>query len=208
MKPRLAAIVVMVLAASAAWADTLVLTSGRRVQGELVGVSGSDIEFAERGWTRRVIRVPRSEIVRIEFEPQQGWNGGPDRGNGEALGGIPRGMRERQVSVTARSPWTDTGIEVRAGQQIYFASRGEVRWGPNRRDDAGGEKGSPVNNNRPIPDRPAAALIARIGDRQDVFFIGNDTGAFRARSSGRLYLGINDDYFEDNSGNLRVKVSY
>jgi hypothetical protein len=65
-----------------------------------------------------------------------------------------------------------------------------------------------VNHNRPIPDRPAAALIARIGDRQDVFFIGNDTGAFRARSSGRLYLGINDDYFEDNSGSLRVKVSY
>jgi hypothetical protein len=210
MKRRLAAVAVMVLAASAAtWADTLVLTSGRRVQGELIGVSGSEIEFAERGWSRRVVRVPRSEIVRIEFEPQQqGWAGGPNGGGRDDVGGIPRGMRERQVSVTARTPWTDTGIEVRAGQQIFFSSTGEVRWGPNRRDDAGGEDNSPVNANRPIPDRPAAALIARIGDRQDVFFIGDDTAPIRARSSGRLYLGINDDYLEDNSGSLRVKVSY
>ena len=61
---------------------------------------------------------------------------------------------------------------------------------------------------RAAPDRPAASLIGRIGDGNDVFFIGGDPGPFRARAAGRLYLGINDDVLTDNSGSLRVTVSY
>ena len=185
-------------------ADTLVLTDGRRIQGELLGVFGREIEFEERsGLGRRIVRVPRSEIVRIEFVEERG-----NRNDRPAdVPTIPRGMRERQVSVTAREPWTDTGIEVRNGQQIYIQSSGEVRWGPNRRDGAAGERNSPYNANRPLPDRPGAALIGRIGDR-DIFFIGAELGPFRVRGNGRLFLGINDDVLNDNSGTLRVIVSY
>lgn len=201
-------------------ADTLVLTNGRRLQGELVGVSGRDIEFEERDGRRRV-RIPRHEIARIEFD-----NGGSldrDRGDGgvreerrderreerrDGDGGMPRGMRERTANVNAREAWTDTGIDVRAGQSIYFAASGETRWGPGRRDGAEGERNSPVNQGRPLPERAAASLIGRIGDGNDVFFVGGDPGPFRARSSGRLYLGINDDVLTDNSGSLRVTVSY
>jgi len=110
--------------------------------------------------------------------------------------------------VDAREQWTDTGIDVRSGQQIYFASTGETRWGRDRRDGPEGERNSPLNPNRPLPDRPAAALIGRVGDRNQIFFIGADGGPFRARDTGRLYLGINDDVLTDNSGNLRVTVSY
>lgn len=189
---------------SAISADTLVLTDGRRIQGELLGVFGREIEFEERsGLGRRIVRVPRNEIVRIEFVEERG-----NRNDRPAdVPTIPRGMRERQVSVTAREPWTDTGIEVRNGQQIYIQSSGEVRWGPNRRDGAGGERNSPYNANRPLPDRPGAALIGRIGDR-DIFFIGAELGPFRVRGNGRLFLGINDDVLNDNSGTLRVIVSY
>ena len=120
----------------------------------------------------------------------------------------PRGMRERQIVVDAREQWTDTEIDVRSGQQIYFTSTGETRWGRDRRDGAAGERNSPLNPNRPLPNRPAAALIGRIGDSNQIFFIGADGGPFRARDTGRLYLGINDDVLTDNSGNLRVTVSY
>ena len=116
-------------------------------------------------------------------------------------------MRERQVAVSARDAWTDTGVDVRAGQQIYFQANGEVRWGPSRSDGAAGERNSPFNAGRPLPDRPGAALIARIGER-DVFFIGAEQGPFRVRGNGRLFLGINDDVLTDNSGALRVTVSY
>ena len=211
MKRRFAAIAVMVLIASAAaWADTLVLRDGRRVQGELVGIFGREIEFEERsGWNRRIVRIPRRDIARIEFEDtDQPQFGRDDRDNrDDVFTGIPRGMRERQVNVTSRDAWSDTGIDVRAGQQIYFQSSGETRWGPNRRDGAAGERNSPRNAGRPLPDRPAAALLGRIGD-SDMFFIGDQPGPFRIRSNGRLYLGINDDVLTDNTGALRVTVSY
>jgi hypothetical protein len=193
-------------------ADTLVLTNGRRVQGELVGVYGREIEFEERdGGRRRTMRVSRTDIERIEFNDGQNSFGerGRDRDDRiDVAPGIPRGMRERTVTVPASGGWSDTGIEVRAGQPIYFQANGEWRWGPNRRDGANGEKDSPVNRNRPLPERPAAALIGRIGERDEFFFIGGDPGPYRARSSGRLYLGINDDVLTDNSGNLRVSIAY
>ena len=56
--------------------------------------------------------------------------------------------------------------------------------------------------------RNAAALIGKIGSGNDLFFIGDETGPVRVRSSGRLYLGINDDVLTDNSGNFRVVVYY
>ncbi len=215
MRTRIAVAGLILAACSPLLADTLVLTNGRRVQGELTGVNGREIEFEERdGSRRRTIRVSRNEVARIEFDDNQSFFGGNDRNDrrndrdNDNAGGVPRGMRERQVNVTAREPWTDTGIDVRAGQAIYFAASGETRWGPNRRDGAEGENNSPVNNGRPLPDRPAAALIGRIGDGRDVFFIGSDTAPFRARGNGRLFLGINDDVFTDNSGSLRVTVAY
>jgi hypothetical protein len=59
-----------------------------------------------------------------------------------------------------------------------------------------------------MPNRSSAGLIGRIGDRDDPFFIGDDQGATRVRSSGRLYLGVNDDYLKDNTGSFRVTVYY
>jgi hypothetical protein len=189
-------------------ADTLVLNDGRRLQGELLGIYGREIEFEERaGGRRRTIRVSRDEVERIEFTRSDFNRGRGDEDRYEPVG-VPRGMRERQIVVDARQPWTDTGIDVRAGQQIYFSSQGETRWGRDRRDGAEGERNSPLNPNRPLPDRPAAALIGRIGDRNEYVFIGGNSGPFRARDSGRLYLGINDDVLTDNSGNLRVTVSF
>ena len=69
--------------------------------------------------------------MRIEFE-ESGTGPVDDSGR-------PPGMRERTVSVTAREPWTDTNIEVRAGQVVYFTASGRVRWGPGRQDGAAGE---------------------------------------------------------------------
>ncbi|HEY7191255.1 MAG TPA: hypothetical protein VH436_32105 [Vicinamibacterales bacterium] len=202
----------LILSTASLLADTLVLTNGRRMQGELIGVYGREVEFEERdGGRRRTVRVPRNEIDRIEFNDRDSFDRDRDRDRDDRNDGpvtMPRGMRERAVNVTARESWTDSGIDVRPGQPIYFMASGEVRWGPNRRDGAEGERNSPRNPGRPLPDRPAAALIGRIGTGNDLFFIGGDQGPIRARSGGRLYLGINDDVLTDNSGILRVTVYY
>jgi hypothetical protein len=125
MRTRIAIAGLFMAACTPLLADTLVLTNGRRVQGELTGVHGREIEFEERtGGRRRTIRVDRNEIARIEFDDPGSFFGGgrdDDRRDNRAndiAGGIPRGMRERQINVTAREPWTDTGIDVRPGQAM------------------------------------------------------------------------------------------
>jgi hypothetical protein len=50
--------------------------------------------------------------------------------------------------------------------------------------------------------------VGRIGEGNEYFFIGDDKAPIRVRGSGRLYLGINDDYLKDNSGSFRVTVYY
>jgi hypothetical protein len=206
-----------VLAAGWAAADTLTLRDGKRVEGTLVGVRGDTIEFERSGWNRRTERFDRRDVRRIEIDAysdnadndgsgnSSGNNGG--YGDSRPSYGRPSGLRERSVSVMAASAWSDTGVTVRGGQQVYFSASGQVRWGKDRRDGPGGEHNSPRNPGRPIPDRAGAALIGRI-DNGDPFLIGSEDGPIRMRSSGRLQLGINDDYLPDNSGDFRVTVYY
>lgn len=187
-------------------ADTLVLRDGTRLQGELIAVRNGVVEFQERSryGGGRTIRLDRDEVVRIEFDA--GVPSGPGSG---FVGGRPPGMRERQVIVSADVAWNDSGIDVRSGQTVFFEATGQVRWGRDRRDGPEGERNSPPNAGRPLPNRPAAALIAKVGNASgDVFFVGDEREGVRIRSSGRLYLGVNDDFLSDNSGNFRVVVYY
>jgi hypothetical protein len=200
-------------------ADVLVMRDGKRVQGQLISVRGDDIEFEARSgfFGRDRVRVDRRDVVRIEFDDTRSssdrFDDDRDRDTARLTGGDrafsrPSGMRERSVSVDSWTPWSDSGIDVRSGQTVYFNATGRVRWGPGRQDGPAGERNSPRNDTRPIPGRPAGALIGRIGDSNDFFFIGDDESAIRVRSSGRLYLGVNDDYLKDNTGSFRVTVYY
>lgn len=196
-------------------ADTLTLRDGRRLQGTLLSIRDGVVEFeAQRSGFfggRERLRLDRDDIVQIDFERERDRadSGGPGRDRDDVgRGGRPMGLRERDVRVDARVAWTDTSIVVRPGQAVYFAARGKVRWGPGRQDGPEGERDSPRNSGRPIPSRPAAALIGRIGDDEAAFFIGNGDEGVRMRSGGKLYLGINDDYLGDNNGTFDVTVAY
>lgn len=199
-------------------ADTLVLRDGRRVQGQLIAVRDNLIEFeALRGGLfsgRERVRIDRDQVLRIEFDDDRDrdrYQDDRDRDRdrpGTGGNGRPYGMREREVVVNAAQPWTDAGVSVRPGQTVYFEASGRVRWGPGRQDGPAGERNSPRNSGRPIPNRPAAALIGRVGDGDEYFFIGDEGGPIRVRGGGRLYLGINDDFLGDNSGSFRVTVFY
>lgn len=200
--------------AAALSADTLVLRDGRRVQGTLLTVRDGMIEFeGQRGGVfsgRERMRIDRADVIRIEFEEERLDRGRDTFGDGRDPrdGGRPSGLRERDVRVNAREPWTDTGVVVRPGQTIYFNASGRVRWGPGRQDGPEGENNSPRNDGRPIPSRPAAALIGRVGEGNDYFFIGDSSDGIRVRNGGTLYLGLNDDFLQDNSGTLAVTVFY
>lgn len=202
----------LVLAGVALQADTLVLRDGRRVQGELLAVRDGVIEFdGQRGtFGRERLRFDREDVARIELDGIGGNRFDSDRGGNrdDRDNARPTGMRERAVSVAAADSWTDTGVTVRPGQTIYVEAAGRVRWGPGRQDGPAGERNSPRNEGRPMPNRSAGALIGRVGEGQDYFLIGDETGPIRVRDGGRLYLGVNDDFLEDNSGSFRVTVYY
>ena len=208
-----AAIVVLAVAGLAA--DTLYMRNGDQVRGRLVGIRNGEVEFRQAGNNSRTIRVDVADVRRIEFDDSYDSGSGSGSGSGGWGSGSsgnsdrPSGMRERSIVVSADVAFIDTGIDVRSGQTIYFRASGQVRWGPNRKDGPEGEKNSPENRARPMPNRPAAALIGKIGEySSDYFLVGSDEGATRMRGSGRLFLGINDDVLDDNSGNFRVIVYY
>lgn len=199
-------LVLVMVAGVALSADTLVLRDGRRIQGTLVGADDRSVDFEERSGSRRVVRsYDREDILRIEFDRFGGGSGFDE----PARPSRPSGLREKLVIVSGDVPWNDTEINVRNGQEIWLESSGRVQWGRDRRHGPAGEPNSPRNDGRPMPSRNAAALIGKIGDRStDYFFIGDDEGPLRMRGSGRLFLGVNDDYLQDNSGNFRVIVYY
>jgi len=119
------------------------------------------------------------------------------------------GRPGRMITVSATTRWTDSGIDVAAGDVISFSVAGTVSLGDDRSLGAEGDldAAAPAPR-RPMPDRPAGALIGRIGTSpDDTFFIGAERLPFRVRTSGRLFLGINDDTLDDDDGAFQVAVT-
>jgi hypothetical protein len=213
------AIALGLLAGGVLHADTLVLRDGTQVNGRLIEIRNNTIEFEPNRRGLSTMRLNRRDVRRIEFDtvydggetsydrPGSGYDRPGNDRPGRPGGGDYGGQREREVNVQARERWYDTGVDVRAGQVVRFQASGRVRWGPGRQDGPEGEDNSPHNANRPIPSRPAAALIGRV-DNDSAFFIGSDNAPIRVRTTGRLYLMINDDVLEDNSGSFRVVIYY
>jgi hypothetical protein len=203
-------VIAMLLFVGALEADTLVLSNGRRVQGQLIAFQNGMIEFRESDYGGRILRLNRDQVVGIEFDR---FERNPQRypqnqQQNQQRGGRPRGLREKQIMVVANAPWTDTGIDVQSGQNVYFEATGEIRWGRNRAVRPAGEPNSPNNPARPMPNRPGASLIGSLAGSEDYFFLGDDRGPIRMRNSGRLLLGINDDNLGDNTGYFTVIVFY
>jgi len=109
------------------------------------------------------------------------------------------------IPVSATDRWTDTGLTVRAGDSISIEADGTIQMSGDRNDTAepaGSRRNAP---GALVPNAPAGMLIARIGNGAP-FAVGARRTA-RAPASGRLYLGVNDDYLEDNNGQFNAMVS-
>jgi Ca2+-binding EF-hand superfamily protein len=117
------------------------------------------------------------------------------------------GTAGRTIAVDATQRWVDTGITVRAGDTIRINAEGTVGLSTNSSDSAGpqGAASGRRAENAPLRDHAAGALIARIGGSGPIF-VGSNGTINRAPASGRLYLGVNDDYLADNTGQFRTTV--
>jgi len=121
---------------------------------------------------------------------------------------------EKTVTVRGGDSWTDAGIRVQRGMRISFSASGEVQVSRNRTADPDGSVSDlgTVFNRYPMPDIATGALIGKIilddGTETQPFFIGKSKRDYVVSQSGRLYVGLNDDNFGDNSGSFTVIIRY
>ena len=135
------------------------------------------------------------------YFPNRSTTGAADTRDGE-------GNASRTIVVSATRQWTPTNISVHQGDRIRIQTTGEIRWTANAADRAisAGSLNFKKTPAAPMPNAFAGALIGRIDGGQP-FGIGDQT-TIVVPASGLLYLGINDDNVNDNSGQFQVVISW
>ena len=127
--------------------------------------------------------------------------------------GRNRTPQEVTINVPGTSRSTDTGIDVRSGDQITFTATGTVVAG-RRTGEVGPEGGrntgfGSIVGTKPVPSAGPGALIGFIrmsdGQTSQAFLIGSQL-TFTVPADGRLILAINDDDYSDNSGSFSVRI--
>jgi hypothetical protein len=130
------------------------------------------------------------------------------------LGGIALSQRDdggsetetAQADVDGTQLWTDSGVDVAAGDTISIVAGGEVYHDTN----AGlviGPEGIPNRPEllTPFPDMNHAALIGRVGAAGPAFYVGRQS-TVTADANGRLFLGVNDGGRENNAGYFTADI--
>lgn len=133
-------------------------------------------------------------------------------------GGRPsneRIQREKTLAVPANlRNGVDTGVDLRAGDQLTISASGNITAG--RRagvvSPEGGRVGAAsIIGTYPVPNAGVGALIGFIrtpnGQVTQAFFVGSQL-IFNVPTDGRLFLLVNDDNYNDNSGSFDVRIVY
>jgi len=192
-----------------------VTRSGEVIRGKLYKFSpdGETVTFDAQGGGRR--EMSANDIARIYINPGSArtvYNGTISAARQQRVGtnGVVATNAGGGITVNGNQPWTDTGIDVRAGDQIRFITTGEIRvaqgTGPEVVANANGSGSfNAPRNNYPVPAMAVGGLIFRVGNSAPSP-IGANGNPIRMPANGRLYLGINDDGFGDNSGAFNVQI--
>jgi hypothetical protein len=139
------------------------------------------------------------------------------------------GSYEWIVIVPGATKWMDTGISVSTGDIITFAVHGNVVY--NRRGNSCGPEGTSWTDTRdkedPPRQKPHGGLIGKIGENVSnvgeegskageegsnvgeegsPFFIGTSE-TMTAAQNGELLLGVNDFWYQGNTGEFTVTVT-
>jgi hypothetical protein len=134
--------------------------------------------------------------------------------NNTTGGGASRGQ-ERTITVQATQPWIDTGIDVEPGMNFEITAEGGITVSSQYRNvGPEGEMRAQVSSSHyPMQEAGVGALLTKIryrdGRDSNILVVGrNNHAAAEPGEYGRLMLGINDDYFRDNSGSFTVTIRW
>ena len=122
------------------------------------------------------------------------------------------------VSVDSNRAWTDTGIDLRASDTAAIIADGTIRVAADRRigiQKPGGFYPNCIRAKQlfgqpagPVPASQLScwSLLGRVLAGGTIFEIGKQ-GTVPPGSAGRLYLGVNDDDYTDNSGYWQAVIT-
>jgi hypothetical protein len=179
------------------------LRNGQVLTAELVDVGGTSplrITVRDANGNRDLTSTEVSRIVLARPTNVAATTGTGTTGSTAASDG--------SVIVSARQQWTPTGITVRRGETLRITTTGEIQLSADSNDvasPAGAKSGRYPTANAPMPRVLAGGLLGRIGNGQP-FPIGDQT-SLPMPAAGQLFLGINDDEVNDNSGEFRVQIT-
>ena len=96
----------------------------------------------------------------------------------------PANPQEMHYSISTGQTWTDTGLDVHAGDSLEISAQPD----PTKGCDPAGKKDT--TGNGLVSEAPAGALIARVSDKGAAELAGTNT-TLRVANDGRLFLGVN-----------------
>lgn len=107
------------------------------------------------------------------------------------------------VTVPGARIWTDTGVDLKMGDRVSITADGFVFHNEKESVNADGDPRRFESN--VLATANHAELIGRLGPQGEPFAVGMEAN-FTAPGNGRLYLGVNDKGFENNSGRFKAFI--
>ena len=190
--------------------DSLYTTDGKIYEGKLVAFKFNTVYFNvyKYGKFYRSKRFPLFLVSKIDFNKPRKDKLISSFDTESYYKKIRKGKRVIKIKLDAIRRWTDTGINLKIGQNILFSVSGYIYINIKTKVFQNGELVLIWNNKKPIPNQPTGAVVAKIGKNGKPFYIGDDKAPFHISTKGRLYIGINDFNFKDNSGQFLVTIYY
>lgn len=132
-------------------------------------------------------------------------------------------VRTVVVTVAGNSAWTDTGIDVSAGDRVSFEAEGMISLQKGNPEAECGPDGYDLQTlQQPLTGKNLGALIGKVvigvtvlvnektkeerrEEAAELFYVGTKSRV-EMPVKGRLFLGINENVIGDNEGEFRVTV--
>jgi hypothetical protein len=129
----------------------------------------------------------------------------------------------KKIIVVSSTAWTDTGLDVQAGEEFRFEAAGTISLQKDNPVAACGPEGLPLRTKQqPLSEQNIGALLGKVREQVEVtedkqtgekatrdlgeaFFIGKENRVAMF-ASGRLLLGVNENVTADNDGTFEVSI--
>ena len=119
------------------------------------------------------------------------------------------GQTSRQIEITGADLWTDTGVDVKAGDTLKISATGQMQYAAAAPCGPEGLPRGWVDLLRQLPmnDAGRGTLVGRIGNNTAArAFLAGARSERKATISGRLFLGVNQSSNDQPSGSYHVTV--